>query len=296
MSFLNPVNLPVQRFKSTDAGAPQINYAARTAGDVKAVLKACLVTGYGSVASAGWSIANEVDHVCEFVSPDVAMSDYRLGIDDKAATKTDWYYQYQDVRTNPTGNSLAKAFSYHDKTHASNGWQLLVTGRGLLFIELIRSTVASGVSARVTYIGQVKTTGNNTGSNICYISAGVNSETLYPVMSFNAVQHISLSGKNTGFGFFGPIQTTLANSSEFQFGDVILDAALYIKNHDGGFAGRVPPLLLRASAMPSFDIEDVVVDGYSYTQITLGTSGTAALDTLVKRVIVALVPTDTWGY
>lgn len=66
MSFLNPVSEPVKRFKSTDAGAPQINYNARVSGDVKTVLKACLVTGYGAKASAGWSIVNEVDHVAEF--------------------------------------------------------------------------------------------------------------------------------------------------------------------------------------------------------------------------------------
>ena len=143
MSFLNPVSEPVLRFSSTDASAPQINYNARTAGDIKAVLKACLVTGYGAKASAGWSIVNEINHVAEFVSPSAAMSDYRLGVDDSTTIKTTWYYQYQDARTNPNYNEPTKSFSYVDKTHASNGWQMLVTERGIVFIELVQNSVVN---------------------------------------------------------------------------------------------------------------------------------------------------------
>lgn len=156
MSFLNPVNEPVLRFKSTDAGAPQINYNNRVAGDVKAVLKACLVTGYGSKASAGWSVVNEVNHVAEFVSPSVAMSDYRLGIDDTSASSTTWYYQYQDARTNPTYRTPTKDFANANKTHANNGWQLLVTTLGFYFIEHTAINTSGDVAARLTYFGQTK--------------------------------------------------------------------------------------------------------------------------------------------
>lgn len=156
MSFLNPVNEPVLRFSSTDADAPQINYAARTAGDVKAVLKACLVTGYGSKASAGWSVVNEVDHVAEFVSPSVAMSDYRLGIEDTSASSTTWYYQYQDARTSPTYRAPAKNFANANKTHANNGWQLLVTTLGFYFIEHTAINASGDMAARLTYFGQTK--------------------------------------------------------------------------------------------------------------------------------------------
>ena len=173
MSFLNPVNEPVLRFKSTDAGAPQINYNARVAGDVKAVIKACLVTGYGATASAGWSIANEVNHVAEFVSPSVAMSDYRLGIDDTSVSSTTWYYQYQDVRINPAYNAPSKNIVNIDKLHASNGWQLFVTLRGIVFIELFYSTVVNKLSARLTYWGQVKSgLIATTGANMMFFNIG----------------------------------------------------------------------------------------------------------------------------
>lgn len=195
MSFLNPVNEPVLRFKSTDAGAPQINYNARVAGDVKAVLKACLVTGYGAVASAGWTAVNEVGNVIEFVSPSAAMSDYRLGIDDSTATKTDWYYRYQDVRTNPSYNAPTKTFFLADKAHTSNGWQLLVTQRGFVFIELIYLTVVSKISARMTYFGRVKSgLVDTSGANMMFFNIGHSAsiampsdlyQTTYPHLQLN---------------------------------------------------------------------------------------------------------------
>lgn len=173
MSFLNPVNEPVLRFSSIDAGAPQINYNARVAGDVKAVLKACLVTGYGATASAGWSIGNEINHVAEFVSPSIAMSDYRLGIDDTSTSSTTWYYQYQDARVNPAYNAPSKNIANIDRLHSTNGWQLFSTLRGIIFVELFHSTIVNKLSARLTYWGQVKSgLIEATGANMMFFNIG----------------------------------------------------------------------------------------------------------------------------
>lgn len=176
MSFLNPVSEPVLRFSSTDADAPQINYAARTAGDVKTVLKACLVTGYGAKASAGWSVVNEIDHVAEFVSPSAAMSDYRLGMDDSSASSTVFYYFANNVRQNIDGTGLNKVTNAIMTTDSRNAWELLVSARGLIWIEnvVIKSTGLIGSS--VTYWGQLKTDKETqSGKNIAFWSIGYNS-------------------------------------------------------------------------------------------------------------------------
>ena len=52
MSLSNPVKYPVKHYSHLDAGAPQI---ADADGAIKTILKACLVTGYGTKASAGWT-------------------------------------------------------------------------------------------------------------------------------------------------------------------------------------------------------------------------------------------------
>lgn len=51
MSFLNPVPVPATYYSSEDAEAPQLG--ADLTGGVKTVLKACLVTGYGTKPGAG---------------------------------------------------------------------------------------------------------------------------------------------------------------------------------------------------------------------------------------------------
>lgn len=176
MSFLNPVNEPVLRFSSTDASAPQINYNARVAGDVKTVLKACLVTGYGAKASAGWSVVNEVDHVAEFVSPSAAMSDYRLAIDDTSASTTTWYYKYQSSKVNLTGASTLKSPTPFNLSHASNGWDLLVTSRGFYFIDNLYHTTVASLCNNVIYFGALKSTVSQvTSKNIAWFCLGFSS-------------------------------------------------------------------------------------------------------------------------
>ena len=156
MSFLNPVNEPVLVFRSTDVGAPQINHSSRTVGDVKAIFKACLVDGYGTKASAGWSIINEVGHVAEFVSPALSLSNYRFGINDSVAATITHYYTYDDVRVNPASNTAKRDFVYTDAVSAKNGWTFIVSDRGFYFVEAVKPTAVSETCARMTHWGAMK--------------------------------------------------------------------------------------------------------------------------------------------
>ena len=51
------MGLPVTVYRSEDAGAPQLG--TRTPSEIIAILRACLVDGYGTKAAAGWSVAFE---------------------------------------------------------------------------------------------------------------------------------------------------------------------------------------------------------------------------------------------
>lgn len=295
MSFLNPVNEPVLRFKSTDAGAPQINYAARTAGDVKAVLKACLVTGYGSVASAGWSIVNEVDHVAEFVSPSAAMSDYRFGIDDKAATNTVWYYQYQDARTDPTGSTINKAIPMHSKTSPDNGWNVLVTARGVMFIELLGIT--GGVISRVTYLGLNKLPSNNTGVNISFFRSGP--DTYYPMTDWTTPRYININNTTSGYRYFGNICTELANSVPGLASSAVTDGGVYVVSTNEGFAAQLPCVYLRAGGELPTNPSVTRVAGLDRDCLNLviaGQATSANFTSIATLAIQMLIPIDYWGY
>lgn len=59
MSLRNPVRYPVKFYSWKDTQAPQLSDVD---GAVKTILKACLVTGYGSKAGAGWTSLFEDDY------------------------------------------------------------------------------------------------------------------------------------------------------------------------------------------------------------------------------------------
>ncbi len=59
MSLKNPVKYPVKYYSWRDANAPQLTDAD---GVIKTILKACLVTGYGSKQGAGWTAPFEDDY------------------------------------------------------------------------------------------------------------------------------------------------------------------------------------------------------------------------------------------
>ena len=300
MSFLNPVSLTVKRFKSTDAGAPQINYNARTAGDVKAVLKACLVTGYGTKSSAGWSIVNEVDHVAEFVSPSVAMSDYRLGIDDTSTSSTTWYYQYQDVRVNPTYNAPTKSFSRVDKTHASNGWQMLVTARGIIFVELVQHSVVNKLSARITHWGAVKSAiASVTGRNICFFNLGHDAAIANPYYFYSGgYVHTQLESHTSAFMSAATSNMLSAYACILDTANVDLVSPIYLANNDRTLLiGELPPLLSKVvnNTTDVYGVSEFALDARSVLSVCAGFShGTALTANSYSRTF--LIRTDYWEY
>lgn len=303
MSFLNPVNEPVLRFSSTDAGAPQINYNSRVAGDVKAVLKACLVTGYGAKASAGWSIANEVNHVAEFVSPSAAMNDYRLGVDDSSASSTTWYYQYQDARLNPVRNTLAKNRAYGDfnKTSAKNGWQLLVTQKGIFYIEIIDSTVNGDTVARLLYWGQCKSALADDGINVSFWNLGHASENTYAHNFFaraSTEAHYRLAGYNSlnfsSANISAITSTITANQSAIA---AKLVSTLYLQNSNGFFVAEQPGIMLQSVSditRPYGVYDTAVGDRPAISICLIGETGSLAQHIQYARTV--LVYLDYWEY
>lgn len=297
MSFLNPVNEPVLRFKSTDAGAPQINYNARVAGDVKAVLKACLVTGYGAVASAGWTAENEVSNVIEFVSPSAAMSDYRLGIDDTSTSSTTWYYQYQDARVNPSYNAPAKSFPSITAAHASNGWQMLVTERGILFIELLQSSVLNEITARITYWGNIKSALTSTlGANIAFFNIGHGATLTSPPYFYStSYTHLNIGGlSGLRLGDVTPFSVGAEYTMAVSVMDIVSSVYVYTPTQ---MVGQIPAIMTKVvnQSVGMYGVADTTLDTRPVFKVTLGNPiGNAA--GLYARGRVVLLYTDFWEY
>lgn len=301
MSFLNPVSEPVLRFSSTDADAPQINYNARVAGDVKTVLKACLVTGYGAVASAGWSIVNEVNHIAEFVSPSAAMSDYRLGIDDTSTSSTTWYYQYQNLRTNPSLNAPTRTLRFIDAVNVNNGWRLFVTDRGILFVELVYFTTVSKLSARITYLGQVKSgLSSVSGKNIMFFNLGHDASITYPRDFYNSSSaiHMNLDGYTSVYTSAATARASLNAGYVLDVSNIDLVSEIYLSNNNGDILiGFLPPLLGNIVNKTSdlYGANEVVLDGRNYLRVCAAWAASASA-TALPYSRTFLIPLDYWSY
>lgn len=300
MSFLNPVSEPVLRFKSTDAGAPQINYNARVAGDVKAVLKACLVTGYGAIASAGWAAANEVGNVIEFVSPSAAMSDYRLGVDDSTTTKTDWYYQYQDARVNPSYNAPTKSFTYIDKVNTDNGWQLLVTERGIIFIEIVYSSTVGRLAQRITYWGQLKSAiPNTTGKNISFFNIGYNAAITSNAFIYNSTSYIHAQIEIYTAVYWSAATSNALNSTYLMdVSDLDLASQIYLANTGRSLIlGAFTPMLSKIvnKSSDTYGLSESVIDGRNVINVCAGfASNNLSVSTSYSNAF--LIYSDYWEY
>ena len=301
MSFLNPVNEPVLRFSSKDVGATQINYATRTAGDIKAVMKACLDTGYGAKAGAGWTTVNETATVIEFVSPSAAMSDYRLGIDDTSTSSTTWYYQYQDVRINPAYNAPTKSFSYVDKTHTSNGWQLLVTARGIIFVELVQNSLVNKLTARITHWGAVKSAiASVTGRNICFFNIGHNAAIANPHYFYNGSSyvHIQLETHTSAHMSAATSNALLAQAYTLDAANVDLVSPIYLASNDKALLmGELPPLLSKVvnSTTDVHGVSEFALDNRNVLSVCAGADYSNAVSANANARTF-LIRTDYWEY
>lgn len=300
MSFLNPVNEPVLRFSSTDANAPQINYNSRVAGDVKAVLKACLVTGYGAKASAGWSAVNEVGNVINFVSPSVAMSDYQLGIDDSSASGTTWYYKYKESRINPTDNAPIKTFNYANETSAANGWDLIVTASGFYFIERITHSTIQAVQGRLTWFGRVKLalSGDNNVHNMGFWSVGYQAPETYSWQFFSSSSARYYKIDNYTAPDFAATNIGIMSSYPFTAGASVADMAseLFLVKA-GVMLGQHPGLLLTALNSPAdrYGVYETTIDARPVLYVSLGVA-LDDLESILGGTRGVMIRLDNWGY
>lgn len=132
MSLLTPEQVPVKVYKWDDIGAPALN---KTANCMINIFKACLVDGYGSKTSAGWTAPFE-DAGVKVLRPAISPStDFYLRL--SADTGTEVVAQvYLDMNNANTGDlklQCATPFKYAKK-NSSGKWILVASPRGICFL------------------------------------------------------------------------------------------------------------------------------------------------------------------
>ncbi|ULJ65943.1 hypothetical protein [Wielerella bovis] len=132
----------VTLFSSKDTGAPKLTASA---GSLKTLLKACLVSGYGDKQPLGWEMPFEQGHVAVFRSKSSESNRHFLRIDN-AAAKFAIYEGYLNMTAASTGtgkfaygNNLDR-FGYceYDRSEQPNWW-LVGHDKAFIFLSAKRT-------------------------------------------------------------------------------------------------------------------------------------------------------------
>lgn len=169
--------MTVRFYASTDSGAPTLS---GTAGALIAVLKACLVDGYGSKASSGWTQEFSGTNIAVFRPPSGTRMRLRVNDTDSSDARVRGYEAMSDVNTGtglfPT-DVQANGGSYMHKSSAGGtprGWVLVADQkRFILIVAQSAATVdASSSLGQGLFFGDVKSAKSGDAYH-CFINAGL---------------------------------------------------------------------------------------------------------------------------
>lgn len=177
MSLRNPVKYPVKYYSWQDDQAPQLSNAD---GVIKTILKACLVTGYGTKQGAGWTALFEDAHRIVLRRP--LRTGYPPDIKIENGTITDTTVRHRIVaQDNPSGlddaNELSVVNLLAKNNQAGKEWHCIVTDFAFLLCYQMGENGYNGDRNFLLYCGEVSRIQENienihliTGSGITNIN------------------------------------------------------------------------------------------------------------------------------
>lgn len=155
MSYLNPITLTPKIYQPTDKNAPQL---LGQVGDYKSVFKACLVAGYGDKEGAGFTLDNETDRSCDFISPNIMMS--KIGVEEEGSYCRPYYYD------GTTKVSMTNQFSITRNATRGASWVMFVCELGLYFVVTVNGR------SQIIYLGLIKSAINDNNQNFICMNLG----------------------------------------------------------------------------------------------------------------------------
>ena len=155
MSLRNPVKYPVKYYSWQDTQAPQLSNAD---GVIKTILKACLVTGYGSKAGAGWTALFEDSYRIVLRRPLRTGNPPDIKIENGTISGSTKRHRIV-AQDNPTGlddtNELSSVFTMMRDTKASKEWYCIVTDFAFLLCYQMSEGGAT-LRNNACFVGSVK--------------------------------------------------------------------------------------------------------------------------------------------
>lgn len=153
MSLLTPVRYPVRHYSWEDADSPQLSDGD---GVIKTILKACLITGYGSKEGAGWQLLEEDGDMMVIKRPsgignppDIRIENGQVGTENK----------HRIVAQDDTGELVSLNMLARDG-RAGKEWHLIVCDFGFLLcyqMGMVNTPISNqNLKKSVMYVGSLQ--------------------------------------------------------------------------------------------------------------------------------------------
>ncbi len=267
MSLLTPERVPVKVYKWDDADAPALN---RTAGCMMTIFKACLVTGYGTKESAGWSLAFEdMSAGIKVLRPEISPhTDFylRLSADNGTRTTSQIYLNMTDASTGDLKLECTYPFIYAF-SKSTGKWWLIATARSVWFFCEQSSIGAADKTGGYFFCGDTSKPQGELRPVFLQHTGGGQSNGYYSnIFGWrDGVINKSVSAYNIGKLLYGSQNkvenkdiVALANGGDaITTNDIVSDSFIVA----GGFLSVVPGLYvpLSGSKYGNFDKIDIIV-------------------------------------
>ena len=167
--YANNLAMPVTLYRSTDDDAP-----ALTKSNLSLILKACLVTGYGSKPGAGWTMPHEDAAAGKRVfapAKSGELDSYLRVADQTGVSRVAAYRQMSDIDNGEAILELATPYKHGQGNQWSGRWAVVASARSVI-VWVEDGYDSPGRNGMMLYYGDTPSTDNGSRALLLAHSGG----------------------------------------------------------------------------------------------------------------------------
>ncbi|WP_314775007.1 hypothetical protein [Cardiobacterium hominis] len=191
--YANNLEMPAHLYLSTDDDAP-----ALTKSNLSLILKACLVTGYGSKPGAGWTMPYEDAAASKRVfapAKSGELDSYLLVHDNNGTSRVAAWRDYAAIDNAPPALELATPYKHGQSKQWSGRWVVVASARSVI-VWVEGGYDSPGRNGMMLYYGDTTSTDNGSRALLLAHSGGTYNDGSHSSMFFHASSSASAKAKS----------------------------------------------------------------------------------------------------
>ena len=191
--YANNLEMPAHLYLSTDDDAP-----ALTKTNLSLILKACLVTGYGSKPGAGWTMPHEEAAAGKRIFAPAKtgeLDSYLLVHDNNGTSRVAAWRDYAAIDNAPPALELATPYKHGQSKQWSGRWVVVASARSVI-VWVEGGYDSPGRNGMMLYYGDTTSTDNGSRALLLAHSGGTYNDGSHSSMFFHASSSASAKAKS----------------------------------------------------------------------------------------------------